>query len=513
MSPTPTPTPEPAPAVAPLAPSVTPETKSISTMYLLDVKVKSSAKELDVASYNIKNLKDGVNDQDAVSMKQLTGVSDKVEGVKTRVTTAESDITTIKARLDTGDVSDLKTRVTTAEGKITETTTRVTTAEDNITQLKTRVTTAEGTINHGTWGNVNLDSRMGKVEAVIEKVLNPDELATLDNLTDIIKAVPQDGIDLAGILAKGFDNDKENATKLTDEISRAKAAEGVLTKSLNTLSVMNVMLDATNPIFTADGAVVEAVPAGKGVLSGAYFKSQPQSTNNAPKSKLNFYVLDPSNTKFTDFEFMSSNIQLINPTGVPHMVVYSKNKSLAAQTNVWYNTKRMYVYQGSSSLKANNPYQFYAKIDKDADSKNLLKSALELVELTYIEPSFGANGVGNNSGYTDYKNPGVFDPANEEILYATLHTSSQLSSAAPGVFELIFSNIVTQYKNSISTNFLIDGAALTAKAEIERSTQKDVELQNRTLGTSKTLQSLIKFLLNLDVDLEQANGFSFVQQA
>jgi len=546
-------------------PSNSPEEKKyIAQMNLLDMRVNSDTKVLDASLYTIRNLKDGELSQDAATVNQLTNLntdlSDRIGIVEGRATDVEGRATAVEGRVTKTetDISDLKERASDGESYSSGLNSRLTTAEDGIgghgvrlslvegraTDVEGRVANVEGragtaesdiagikdNVYHGTKGNTVLDTRLVKVESVIDLALSDVQVDKLLELTSVIKGIDQDVIDMNALFSQGFANDATNATNLTSEVSRALGAEAALTNSLNTLRVMDVILDVTNPAYTADGAVVQAVPVGKGVISGAYFKSKPQTTDNSSKSKINFYVPTPSNTKFTNLEFMSSTIQLINTdaNSIPYFVVYTRNPTLSVQTNVWYNSKRMFLYTGTS-LNANIPYQFFANIQGFSDNSNLLKSVFANVELTYVAPVFDSNGIATNAGYSDYKNPGLLND-NEELLYATLQTSSQLSSAQDGAVEMIFSNIVTQYNNSISTNFLMDGAALsnlaelnralaaeelltsTIQAEIARSIAKDVELQDRSLGTSKTLKSLVKFLLGLDIDLEEANGFEFIQQ-
>ncbi len=108
----------------------------------------------------------GTTDYVAVSGSADTGFTvDLDSGFKTRVSTAESDITAVEGRLDTaeGDITAAEGRLDTAESDITAIEGRLDTAESDITAAEGRLDTAESDI---TAVEGRLDTAEGDIDAL-----------------------------------------------------------------------------------------------------------------------------------------------------------------------------------------------------------------------------------------------------------------------------------------------------------------------------------------------------------
>ena len=351
------------------------------------------------------------------------------------------------------------------------------------------------------------DGELNKLGALSDNLA--DAIVAVDNKVkqEIVDRKDKEGSNIDDVLSSLSsttiaDAIKELKTMQEHENSRALAAENVLTASCDTRSVLTVSIDASNPAYTADAAVVDSYSGDGALISGAYYKSNPHAGSG--KTKMNFYVPTASNESLNKLGFVSSVVQLFSESQAPYFVVYSVGAN-GEKANGWYNSKRCFVLSDSSQLNnKNNVYQFFANIQNNGDNHDLLKSVYPLVELVEVDPLF-VNNVGTAAGFVGYKKP-TNNPLLDSILYVTLQTSSQSPSAPEGVFNFIFHNICTQFSNQITTNFIMDVSKLyTQKQAMQINnalSASNADLQVQVTSLANTVQSLISALFGNSILIE-----------
>jgi hypothetical protein len=179
-------------------------------MNLLDLTVLSERQELDLAKYNIVNLREGREDSDAVNVSQLNAVDRKYDEA----------------------VIDVKASIT-SHGN------RLTTHDSQLTVI-------EALVNHPQIGQVMLDHRLDNVEALFSSE-NVDGVKGQELLENIKKAyamiTEMADSDIATTLIKLYETDVEHGKQLDVERERATTSERTITERLSEESTARIAQD------------------------------------------------------------------------------------------------------------------------------------------------------------------------------------------------------------------------------------------------------------------------------
>ncbi|WP_052949597.1 ESPR-type extended signal peptide-containing protein [Dyella japonica] len=122
----------------------------------------------------LKNVKAGVNGNDAVNMSQLNATNAAVTQNTTSISSLDQRVTT-----NEGDISTINTSVSNIDGRVTQNTTdissldhRVTTNEGDIGTLTTNVSNIDGRVTQNTTDIASLGGRVTNVEGSVSSITN-----------------------------------------------------------------------------------------------------------------------------------------------------------------------------------------------------------------------------------------------------------------------------------------------------------------------------------------------------
>jgi hypothetical protein len=179
-------------------------------MHLLDLTVKSERQELDLAKFQIVNLREGKEDADAVNVRQLFNVEKKFD----------EEFIEVKAS--------------------------ITSDEHRITSTESKIATIESIINNPQTGNCGLDGRVDNIEALFssENIDGVKGKELLDNIKKAYTMITEMAdSDIATTLIKLYDTDVENAKNIDRERERATTSERNLTERLSEESIARIAQD------------------------------------------------------------------------------------------------------------------------------------------------------------------------------------------------------------------------------------------------------------------------------
>lgn len=178
-------------------------------------------------------------------------ISNEVMELKTRMTTAESDIDTLQADMTEaqGDISSLETRMTAAETDIDNLQSDMSTAQSDISSLKSRMTTAEGDID-------TLQADMTTAKSDISS-LKTRMIAAEENVEELQSDMTTAKANISALQA---DMTEAQGDISSLETRMADAEDDINTAQSNITALQNDKQDKTDSsLDTADKTVVGAI--------------------------------------------------------------------------------------------------------------------------------------------------------------------------------------------------------------------------------------------------------------
>lgn len=187
---------------------------------------KANADAIDVVEADVAQLK---LDVDAAESAH-EGLAGRVTTAEGKIATAEGKITTLEGKMETAesDIDTLQTdldttegKITTVEGKVTTLEGKMTTAEGEIDQLQADVDAVEAKVATLVGEDTDKSARAIAAEEVAKVVANaPEDFDTLKEMSDWLSGHETDAAGMNSAI-------QDNATAISNEVTRAKAAEGV----------------------------------------------------------------------------------------------------------------------------------------------------------------------------------------------------------------------------------------------------------------------------------------------